>query len=77
MLTVNTQPAQDNLGTSPEGSLKAPRSRNYRDLKESLRGPMQKIMVYDFFTKLYFRSNSPFITYLFLTFTRKTNIQLF
>ena len=77
MHTVIIQPTQDNPGTSPEGPLKVLRSVTNMELQETLRGPIQKIMFYDFLIKLYFRSNNPFITYLFLRFIRKTNIQLF
>ena len=68
MHTLITQLAQDNAGTFPE-------ARNVRDLQESPKG--LKFTVYDLLIKLYFRSNSLFITYLFMSFTGKTNIQTF
>ena len=36
MHTVITQPAQDNLGTSPEGPLKVLRCRTYKGLQRPL-----------------------------------------
>ena len=48
------------------------RPRPTGDLQGTLRGPIQKCMVCDLFMKLYFRSKSPRITYLFLPFKGKT-----
>ena len=75
MHTVITQPALDNPGTFPEGPLKVLTSETYRGPSGDSQGCNTKI--YDILIKLYFRSNSPCITYLFLSFTGKTNIQMF
>ena len=75
MNTVITQPAQDNPGMSPEGPLKVLTSRTYRVPSGDSQGTNAK--TYNLMIKLYFRSSSPCITYLFLIFTGKTNIQIF
>ena len=69
---ITTQPAQGNPQTSPEGRLNVLRSGTYRGIHWTLRGLIQKIMVYDFLIKLYFKRNSPFITYFFIIFFYKT-----
>ena len=71
----NTQPAHDVRGMSPEGPLKLLTSGTYRVLSGDSQGTNTKI--YDFVKKLFFRSNRPCIIYLFLLFTRRTNIQKF
>ena len=71
----NTQPAHDVPRTFPEGPLKVLMSRTYRKTSEDSQGTNTKID--DFMKKLFFRNNSPCITYLFLLFTRRTNIQKF
>ena len=52
-------------------------SGTYRGPSEDSQGPIQKSIVYDLLTKLYFRSNSPCITYLLLSFTGKIKIRMF
>ena len=69
------QPAREVPGTSPEGSLKVLMSGTYRRLSGDSQGTNTKID--DFMKKLFFRSNSPCIIYLFLLFTGRTNIQKF
>ena len=76
----NTQPAHDVLGTYPEDPsvlkvLKALTSGTYKGPSEDFQWTNTKID--DFLKKLFFRSNSPCITYLFLFFTGRTNIQKF
>ena len=58
----NTQPAHDVPGTSPEGLLKVLKSETCRELSGDSQGTNTKID--DFMKKLFFRSNSPCITYL-------------
>ena len=58
----NTQPAQDVPGTSPESLLKVLTSGTYRGPSGDSQGTNTKID--DFMKKLFFRSNSPCITYL-------------
>ena len=72
-----TQPAQDNLGTFLEGPLKVLTSGTYREPSGDSQGTNTNFMVYDLLTKLYFRNNIPCITCLFLSFSGKTNIQMF
>ena len=69
------QPAHEVPGTSPEGSLKVLTSGTYRRLSGDSQGTNTKID--DFMKKLFFRSNSPCIIYLFLLFTGRANIQKF
>ena len=72
--TAMTQPAQDNPGTPPEDLIKVLTFQTYWGPSgDSL---VTNTKIYDLLIKLYFRSNSPFITYLFLSFTGKTNIQM-
>ena len=71
---VITQPAQDNPGTFPEGLPKVLTSETYRGPLGDFQGTNTKI--YDSLIKLYFRSNSPCITYVFLSFTGKANIKM-
>ena len=67
----NTQPSHDVPGTSPEGPLKVLMSGTYR-------GPSRnQYKDWWFMKKLFFRSNSPCITYLFLFFAGRKNIQKF
>ena len=68
---------QGNTETSPEGLLKVLTFGTTEDLQGTLKGPILKFMVYDILIKLYFGSNSLCIAYLFLSFTGKTNIQMF
>ena len=75
--TVITQMAKGNTETSPEGLLKVLTFGTTEDLQGTLKGPILKFMVYDILIKLYFRSNSLCIAYLFLSFTGKTGIQMF
>ena len=63
----NTQPAHDILKTSHEVFLKVLTSVTYRGSSEDSLGTNKKID--DFMKKLFFRSNSSCITYLFLIFT--------
>ena len=65
----NTQPAHDVPGSSPEGSLKVLTSRTYNGLSGDSQGTNTKID--NFMKKLFFRSHSPCIAYLFLFFTGK------
>ena len=67
------QPAHDVPGTSPEGRLKVLTSETYRGPSGDYQGTNTKTD--DLMKKLYFRSNSPCITYLFLFFKGRTNIQ--
>ena len=69
------QPAHGILWTSPEGPLKVLVSGTYKWPSGDSQGTNTKID--DFIKKLFFRSNSPCITYLFLFFTGRTNIQMF
>ena len=62
-------------GTSPKGPLKILTSRTYKGPSEDSQGTNTKID--DLMKKLIFRSNSPYITCLFLFFTRRRNIQKF
>ena len=71
----NIQPAHDVPGTSPEGLLKVLTSGIYKGPSGDSQGTNTKID--DFMKKLFLRSNSPCITYLFLFFTGRTNIQKF
>ena len=65
----NTQPVHDVPGTSPEGPLKFLTSRTYKGPSEDSQGTNTKID--DLMKKLFSRSNSHCITYLFLFFYRK------
>ena len=71
----NTQPAHDVPGKSPEGLLKVLTSGIYKGPSGDSQGTNTKID--DFMRKLFFRSNSLYLTCLFLFFTRRTNIQNF
>ena len=62
----NTQLALDVTGTSPEDPLKVLTSGNYKGSSGDSQGTNTKID--DFTKKLFFRSNSLCITYLFLFF---------
>ena len=64
----NTQPAHDVHWKSTERLT----SRTYKEPSGDSQGTNTKID--DFMKKLSFRSNSPFITYLFLFFTGRTNV---
>ena len=57
----------------PEGPLKVLASGTYRGLSGDSQGANSKSD--NLIKKLFFRSNSPCITYLFLFFTGRTNIQ--
>ena len=72
---VDTRPAHDVPRTSPEGPLKVLTSGTYRGPSGDSRGTNSKTD--NLMKKLFFRSNSPCITYLFLFFTGRTNIQKF
>ena len=65
----NIQPAHDVLGTSPGGPLKVLTSGTYREPFRRLSEDLSKFN--DFIEKLFFRSNSPCITYLLLFFTEE------
>ena len=67
----NTQRAHDDSGTSPEG----PKVKPTRETTRNPQGTNTKID--DFMKKLFLGSNSPCITYLFLFFTGRANIQKF
>ena len=54
----NTQPANDVLGTSPEGPVEILTSRTYRGPSGDLQGTNAKID--GFMKQLFFRSNSPY-----------------
>ena len=71
----NTQARYDVPMTSPEGSLKVLTSGTYKVPSGDSQGTNTNID--DFMKKMFFRSNSPCITYLFLVFTGRTNIQKF
>ena len=71
----NAQPAHDVPRTSPEGLLKVLTSGFYKGPSGDSQGTNTKID--DFMRKLFFRSNSPYLTCLFLFFKRRTNIQNF
>ena len=71
----NTQPAHDVPRTSTEGPLKVLMSGTYKGPSGDSQGTNTKID--GCMKKLFFRSNSPCITYLFLFFTGRTNIQKF
>ena len=71
----NTRPAREAPGTSPEGSLNVLTSGTYRGPSGDSQGTNTKIDV--FIKKMFFRSNSPCIIYLFLFFTGRKNIQKF
>ena len=71
----NTQPAHDIQGTFPEVLLKVLTSGTYRGLSGEFQ--VTNIKIEGFMKKLFFRSNSPCITILFLFFTGTTNIQKF
>ena len=71
----NTQLAHDVPGTSPEGFLKVLMSATYRGPSGDSQETNTKIN--DFMKKIFFRIISPCITYLFLFFTGRTNIQKF
>ena len=64
-----TQPAHEVPRTSPEGPLKILTSGTYRGPSGDPRGTNTKTD--DLMKKLFFRRNSPCITYLFLFFYRK------
>ena len=68
-----TQPAHDVPGTSAEGPLKVLTSRTCKGSSGDSQGT--NIKIDDFMKKFFYRSNSPCITYLFLFFTGRTNIQ--
>ena len=72
IILVNTQPALDVLGTSLEGPLKILTPGTYEEASGNSQGTNTKID--DYMKKMFFRSNSPCITYLFLFFTGKINI---
>ena len=65
--TVIIKLMQDNTGTSPEGLLKVVTFGTYSGAPRDSQGTNNKTMVYDLLIKLYFRSNSLCITYLFLS----------
>ena len=71
----NTQPTHDVLGTSPEGLPTVLTSGTYKSPSEDSERTNTKID--DFMKKLFFRNNSPCITYLLLCFTGRTTIQKF
>ena len=71
----NSQPAHGVPWTFSEDLLKVLMSRTYKGLSGDSQGTNTKID--DFMKKLFFRSNSPCITYLFLFFTERTNSQKF
>ena len=71
----NAQPAHDVPRTSPEGLLKVLTSGFYKGPSGDSQGTNTKID--DFMKKLFLRSNSPYITHLFLFFTGRKNIQKF
>ena len=68
-----THPAHDVLGTSPEGPLKVVTSGNYKGLSGDPQGTNRKTE--DLMKKLVFKNNCISITYIFLFFTGRTNIQ--
>ena len=70
----NTQTTHDVPGTSPEGLLKVLTPGSYMGSSGDSQGTNTKI---DFMKKLFFGSNSPCITYLFLFFAVRTNVQKF
>ena len=64
IIIENTQPAHDVPGTYPEGLLKVLTSGTYKGPSGNSQGTNTKID--NFMKKLFFRSNSPGITHLFL-----------
>ena len=69
------QSAHDVPRTSPERLLNVLTSGFYKGPSGDSQGTNTKID--DFMRKLFFRSNSPYLTCLFLFFKRRTNIQNF
>ena len=65
----NTQLTHDVPRKSPKSSLKVLTSRTYKEPSGDSLGTNTKID--DLMKKLFFRSNSPYITYLFRVFHRK------
>ena len=72
---ILTQLTQDVPVTLPKGPLKVLTSGTYRGLSGDSQRTNTKI--YNLMKRLFFRSNSPCITDLFLFFTRRTNFQKF
>ena len=70
-----TQPTRDVPGTSPKGLLKVLTSGTYRGPSGDSQGT--NIKIDDLMKKLFFRSNSPCITHVFLFFPERTNFQKF
>ena len=74
-IVENTQPAQNDPGTSKEGPLNVLTYNLQGNLHRTLRGLSgDQYKIDDFMKKLFFRSNSPCVTYL-VCFTGRTNIQ--
>ena len=69
ILNQTAQPAHDVLRTSPEGPLKFLTSRTNKGFSGDPQGTNTKTD--DLMKKMFFRSNGPCITYLFLLFYRK------
>ena len=72
---TNTQPAHDIPETFPKDPLKVITPRTYRGLSGDPQGTNAKTD--NLMKKLFFKNNSPRMTYLFLLFTGRTNIQKF
>ena len=72
IITGNTQPAHNVLGTSLEGALKVLTPGTYRRPSGDSQETNTKID--DFMKKLFFRSKNPCIKYLFLFFIGRINI---
>ena len=70
-----SQPTHDALGKSSEVPLMVLTSGIYKGPSEDFQGTNTKID--DLMKNLFFRSNSPCITYLFLFLTGRANIQKF
>ena len=70
-----SQPTHDALGKSSEVTLMVLTSGVYRGPSEDFLGTNTKID--DLMKNLFFRSNSPCITYLFLFLTGRADIQKF
>ena len=72
---ASTRRSRDVLWRFPKGPKVKPTQETTRDPQGPLRRPIQKLMI--LWKKMFLRSNSPCITYLFLFFTGRTNIQKF
>ena len=72
IITGNTQPTHAVSGTSPEDPLKVIMSGTYKG--SSGHSPGTNTKIDNFMKKLFFRRNSPCITYLFRVFLKEEQI---